>query len=383
MSKLEQRIDTWLTLSESNAAGRLGLYRIIFAVSYFLLFSTSIAQFTQITATPANAWYPTPVLLWMTTPPSESILTILVIINTFALVCLAIGWRVRLMTLLVLVSGMAIGALSASVGGKVDHSRTFREVYIPLFMLFAPWGDTFSLDSVLKIRRGHDPVDPSLDTFRYSWVFKALLWLLALMFMIGGILKAMPPGQWLTDFDLMRKLMLDHNRSLQDYFRYIIASLPLVPLILQLSAVMFESFYPLVLINKTWRRLYLSMSVFFHIGTKISLNIWFFSMLFLYLFFFDIYGVYRRFFPHRLLKPLAHVLDMLPSWALVIIAWIVAIVATSARNTPIIWNAIAGVINIHDIIWMVAVILGLYGILTACIRLYQNRSAGRLFSLDG
>ncbi len=383
MSKIGSIIDAWLTQPEANAAGRLGLYRIIFAVSYFLLFSTSTAQLAQLSLTPPNAWYPTPVLIWMLSPPAESIMIFLVVINTFALVCLAIGWQVRWMTLLVLLSGIAIGALSASVGGKVDHSRTFREVYIPFFMLFAPWGDTFSLDRVIKQRKGEEGVEPADDSLRYSWVIKVLLWLLALMFMMSGLLKAIPPGQWLTDFDLMRKLMLDHNRSLQDYYRFVIASLPLVPLILQMSALMFETFYPLVLINKTWRRFYLSATIFFHMGTKISLNIWFLSMLFLYLLFFDIYNLYKRFFPHRIVRPLGQLLGRLPSWALIALTWAIAILAVYFRNTPDLWAVVAPLIRYQEFLWVIAGALGVYGFTTACIRLYKNMRHGKLFALDG
>jgi hypothetical protein len=384
MTKIETRIDTWLTLPEANAAGRLGLYRIIFVMMYYLLATTTVSNFSNLSSTPANAWYPTPLLMWMSTPPSANILALIVIVNIMALVLLGIGWHVRLMTFIVLVTGILIGAFSASVGGKVDHSRTFREVYIPFMMLFSSWGDTFSLDAVLRHRRGETVTDPTDSSFQYSWVFKALLLLLAILFMMSGIVKGMPPGQWLTDTDLMRKVMLDHNRDLQDYTRFVIASLPLVPFILQMMALMFETFYPLVLINKTWRRFYLSSSVFFHIGTKISLNIWFWSMLFLYIFFFDIYNVYQRFFPHRLLYPFKKLAQTLPSWALVLLTWVTSGCAVYIRNDDALWRIIGGTVHevVFNEIWIVAGLLGAYGIVTALIGLYRNFREGRLFEMD-
>ena len=384
MSKIETVVDTWLTQPEANAAGRLGLFRIIYAMVYFFLASRSVASFVELSATPANSWYPTPLLIWMSGPPSAEVLGILLVIKTTALVLLGIGWRVRWMTFIVLITGILMGMFRTSVGGHIDHSKVFHEIYIPFMMLFAPWGATFSLDAVLRRRRGETTPDPSDDSLQFSWVFKALLWLLALMFMISGIIKAFPPGQWLTDLDLLRKIMLDHNRGPQDYLRYVVATLPLVPLVLQMMGLGFETLYPLVVINNTWRRFVLSSSVFFHLITKLIMNIWFWQMLMMYMFFFDIYSVYRRFFPHKLLQPVSQALSLIPSWGLIVLTWAIAIVALFARNTGEVWQVVGGTLNqiVFDEIWIVAGVLATYGIITSLIRLYRNLRQGRLFAID-
>jgi len=384
MNKIETIVDKWLTVPESNAAGRLGLYRIIFAISYLFLISQPAARFAELSKAPANAWYPTPILIWTQGPPSGDFLAGLMLIHTLAIILLIVGWRVRLVTLVALIAGTAIGALSIGVGGHIDHSKTFLMVYIPFLMLFAPWGETFSLDAVLRQRRGETPTDPTDDSFRYSWVFRAMLWWLAIMFMISGLLKAIPPGQWLTDLELMHKLMLDHNRTRQDYLTYVIAWMPLVPLLMQMGALAFETFHPLVLINSAWRRFYLSITVLFHYFTQLTLGIGFITMMPVYLFFFDIYAVYKRFFPHVVLRPFAAVFSKLPSWALVALTWVFALGTLWAFNTGHVWRGIQQVwrVTVGMNAVTVGAILATYGMATGLLWLFRAYREGRLFKMD-
>lgn len=384
MINIENRIDAWLTQPEVNAAGRLGIYRIIYCLVYLIFMSVSLETLGEISKTPVNSWNPTPILLWMASPPPEMVIMFIVAVQTIAIILLLLGWKVRWMTGIILVAGILTTAFKISVGGKVDHSGTFHVVYIPLIMWFAPWGDTFSLDSVLKQRQGKPIVDPTTDDFRYSWAFKALLWLLAIMFMLSGLLKMIPPGQWVTDLDVLRKLILINNLDAQEHLRFFVATLPIVPFILQLMGMLFETLYPIAVVNKSWRRLMVSSAVFFHIGTRITLGIWFGSMLFFYMIFFDIYAVYRKFFPHRLLHAPARLLNQLPSWSLIALAWLIAIAIFYIRNQPMLWNSIVRPIRqiTFDEIWVVAGVLGAYGVITALIQLFHLWRDGRLFAMD-
>jgi hypothetical protein len=142
----------------------------------------------------------------------------------------------------------------------------------------------------------------SESSLRYSWSILFLLWLLCIMFMGGGLIKAIPPGQWLLDPNLLRKFMLEYNVIENPvYLRYWLSQLPVIPTLLLYMGLAFETFYPLAAINKTWRRFYISSSVLFHIGTGIMLGIQFTPMLFFYILFFDLQSLYDRFFPKRLL----------------------------------------------------------------------------------
>ncbi|HEX2622632.1 MAG TPA: hypothetical protein VHL11_20875, partial [Phototrophicaceae bacterium] len=208
---------------------------------------------------------------------------------------------VRPVTLIVFVFG-TIYALVENSFGKIDHGDTFMRVYIPAVMLFAPWGETFSLDSVFHRRQGMPVTSVSESSLRYSWSILFLLWLLCIMFMGGGLIKAIPPGQWLLDPNLLRKFMLEYNVIENPvYLRYWLSQLPVIPTLLLYMGLAFETFYPLAAINKTWRRFYISSSVLFHIGTGIMLGIQFTPMLFFYILFFDLQSLYDRFFPKRLL----------------------------------------------------------------------------------
>ncbi|MBC7871580.1 MAG: HTTM domain-containing protein [Chitinophagaceae bacterium] len=297
--RIERSVNRWLTTPESNAAGRLGLYRIIYALAA-LIYVLPPSQYRQIALIPDFLWRPVLATLWLKSPPSMTFLTAVECFYIGSLVLLLVGLCVRLMTLIVLISGTLFTAILYSFG-KLDHSDTFMRVYLPVVMLFSPWGATYSLDAVLRQRRGQLPPAVSADSLRYSWPFLFLFWWLCIMFSVGGITKAIPPGQWIVDLNTLSKIMKEANLVLNpSILRHQFSELPIVPTLVLWMGLAFELSYPLAVINKNWRRFYLSSTIFFHMGTFLTLGIRFTFMLPFYIIFFDLYGLYARFFPKRL-----------------------------------------------------------------------------------
>lgn len=310
------RADRWLLTPEVNAAGRLGIYRILFAI-FTLIFVFPTNQYWQIQNLPQELWKPVLPLIWMDAPPSSAFLIVLDAVYIASVVLLGLGLRTRLMTLIVLLVGTLIACVIYSFS-KIDHSDTFMRVYIPAVMLFAPWGASYSLDAVLRKRQGIQPPTPTESSLRYSWPILFLFWMLCIMFMAGGIVKAVPPGQWLTQPDLMRWFMLEYNTGQEPhYLRYVLAQSPTVATLLMYVGLAFETFFPLALINKDWRRFYISSTIFFHMGTGVSLGIAFVATMILYVLVFDLWGLYDRFFPKRLREGLDQRLERAPASLLI------------------------------------------------------------------
>lgn len=307
MAKID-RIDRWLLAPEVNAAGRLGVYRILFVI-FTLISVFPVNQYWQIQNMPQELWKPVVPLMWMDAPPSGAFLTALDAVYIASLVLLGLGLRTRLMTFIVLLSGTLMTCVMYSFS-KIDHGDTFMRVYIPAVMLFAPWGASYSLDAVLRKRKGIQPPAPTDSSLRYSWPILFLFWILCIMFMVGGIVKAVPPGQWLTQPELLRWFMLEYNIGQEPlYLRYVLAQSSTVATLLMYVALAFETFYPLAAINKDWRRFYISSTIFFHLGTGISLGIATVATMILYVLVFDLWGLYDRFFPKRLRHQLDRLFD--------------------------------------------------------------------------
>lgn len=361
LSKLDA-VDRWLLQPEKNAAGRLGLYRILFVV-FTLIYAFPTTQYWQFENLPQYMWQPRLPLLWMQSPPSGTFMFVLDLVYIASLVLLGLGLRTRLMTIIVLLSSTMMICIVYSIV-KIDHNDTFMRIYIPLIMAFAPWGKTFSLDSVLLRRRGQSAPAPTESTLRYSWPILFLFWMLCVMFMMSGILKMIPPGQWLRNPDLLTHFMLQYNVSRDPiYIRHVLSHLPLVPTVLMGLAVAFETLYPLAVINKDWRRFYVSSTVLFHIGTGIGLGIAFVEMLILYVLFFDLWFVYDRFFPKAISQRVSGLIERMSSSVLIAGALgFTALVVILHFTVPAVPDALHPRTILRYTVWYPAVALALYGI---------------------
>jgi hypothetical protein len=185
--------------------------------------------------------------------------------------------------------------------------------YIPAIMLFSRWGSTYSLDALLKGRRG-ESVNPRDDSWQYIWPMRAVLLLVALMFLGAGYFK-LRGGQWFTDMDLFPRILLSQNaiaavNSTANPLNPVIARIPLIHVPLQFGGILFELLFPLALFNRTVRNLFVSAGLLFHAFNLYFLSINAFAIIIMYLTFVDWQAVYDRWWPfksgaylHRLSSP--------------------------------------------------------------------------------
>lgn len=366
---INRRVDRWLTAPESNAAGRLGLYRILYALFYLTYLPGMHAP--ELASIPAGEWRPVFSLLWLQATPPLVVMQIAQGALVLGLGLLLIGWQVRRATLLVLLSGLFIVSTRFSFG-KVDHANTFLMVYIPAMMLVYNWGRTYSLDALLRQRRGLPVPDVNESSWLYGWPIKMVLWLLCILFGTGGLLKL--TGAWLVDFETIPKLMYSYNlQPLANPLNPIIAVTPLLYLPLHFMALGFETLFPLAVINRTWRNFFAGSAVMFHLFTLLFMQINFVAMFIAYAIFIDWQWVYER-----LRQPgqrFGGWLARQPTTAL--IGSSVVLVALLA----VVWHVAAALVNRYfwqnipsymAVYWCAAVPLALYVVATSGLALLRG-----------
>jgi hypothetical protein len=292
LKKIEARVDNWLRSSEKNAAGNLGLYRIVYAIFYLgMIASIRPADILHI---PLAFWQPVPTTLWLQAPPSAAILSGLEWVLVAALILLIFGYQTRIATATVAVVGIALISVQSSYG-KIEHAPTFLTLYIPMVMAFSRWGETHSIDAALRARRGLPTTDPHTANVYYGWVFKLLLLILAIQFTTGGLIKMFIPGNWLQEWEVLRKLLIGHHLFNPNPPRITlwIINTPLLYVLFQAGALTFETLFFLALKNRMWRTLFVSMAVIFHALNELFLGFNFYYLHIIYLLFLvDWQGVY-------------------------------------------------------------------------------------------
>lgn len=324
-------VDDWLTAPEANAAGRVGLFRILFSAFYLWYLSPYPAASQSDLPAALRSRILLIEYLPQRLPPIffELLESILVA----ALVVLMIGFCVRLATALVLVSGCVLEALNVSFNG--EHSTVFLVFYIPFFMLLSGrWGHTYSLDALLRRRgRGHS-VEPSDPSWPYFLPARSALVVLSALFLSSAVFKVIPGSTWLWHSSFMPNLLLQKN------VRAAVLDLPLNPLAAFISetpvvykalcyqVVLFEGFFILSLFNRKLRQFFLALALIFHSASALWLVVTFTPILIVYALFVDWQALRQRLWPGRI-----GLLDPVPSPALI------CATAILAGAAGVLWNS--------------------------------------------
>lgn len=299
--RLNSLLDRWLTQPEDHAAGRLGLYRIVF--SLFYLWRLSGSNLTDLGHASTVGWKPIFVDRFLTGAPPAGFFEIALFGLVFSLVLLLIGYHVRLMTTLVLVLGVTIEVFRFSFG-KVDHDTLFLVFYVPLFMSLSRWGDTYSLDAHLKTRRGQPKVEPSASSWRFAWPMRATLLMLSMLFASAAYWK-LTHGSWSQNPMTLANLLLTVNvgaaagGDTPQFLRVLPAQIPTLSGMMQAGMLAFESLFFLSLFNRSVRNWFVSLAVIFHAFNLLLMNVTFAPQLAAYLLFVDWQAVYSRWIPER------------------------------------------------------------------------------------
>lgn len=294
LNKLNIFIDEWIRAPEANAAGRLGLFRILYAVFYLGTLSTR--KHERLAFIPASEWDPVPLWAWLTVPPSSKVLlgaleTVLVL----GLICLLIGIRVRAVTWLVLIVGLLLDGLRYSFG-KIDHDDTFLVAYIPFIMGFSAWGATYSIDSLIRRRCKQESVDASDSSSRYGWPIRAVLLLLAQLFTMAGCYKIV--GGWLGDFYFLRNLLYERNIGPRfTALHLFVSDTPVLSAGLQVGTVLFECLFISALFSRRLRVFFTASAVLFHFLSFLLIHVNFHHMMITYAIFVDWQKLLQRLRP--------------------------------------------------------------------------------------
>ncbi|ESA32083.1 hypothetical protein N836_28420 [Leptolyngbya sp. Heron Island J] len=345
LQRLEHRYVHWLTRPAQNAAGRMGLYRIIY--SFFYLWFLSPLQFSELSLVPISHWDPT--VLFSGLPPLPSIgYPVMEVLLVMALVLLLLGYKTRLATLAVLVMGFGLAAFRT---GFLIQERTIvlTVFYVPLFMLFSKWGETYSIDALLRQKRGEPVTSPHTSSWRYIWPARGLLVILSLLFLSAAVVKFIE-GAWLVQPRLVGDFIL--AKGVKSHLTNGFPIHPLGPQIGRTNALaipsqyvvlLFETCFVLVLFNRFAQALILRLAPIFHSFNTLLLGIPFTSVLSMYAAFPDWQVLYDRFYPKALrIKGL----DQLPSSLLATGSVGLAVIIGLLWNTTPIPRSVFGLFNL-------------------------------------
>lgn len=204
-SRLNNGINAWFTQPEVDAAGNVGIFRIVY--SLFYLWHLSNLSYDFLSGMP-NFYVIEQVYLvryfFKDFGAAQSPLFFYTLESFLvaALVLLAFGYKTRMATIAVLLTGSLLEALAASVDGK--RTLTPLVFYIPFFMIIMnSWGKTYSLDAIIKKNKTGSSVDPHSSNWEYFLPGRALLILISFLFLNSAIFKVAFGGDWLNYSDMM------------------------------------------------------------------------------------------------------------------------------------------------------------------------------------
>lgn len=253
LTSISSTIENWLKVPEKNAAGRLGIYRILY--SSFYLWYLSDLPASDLAGLPGSL-YVNRILLttYFPKPLTPVIFQGLEVILVTFLFLLLLGFRVRLATLSVLVIGCLIETFK--FGLNAERAAVFLVFHIPLAMLFfRSWGDTYSVDSLLRRKPESLTTSPNDSSWVYGLSIRYVLFILAFLWFSSGISK-MVSGYWLGSSDMMAFHVLQKNIKAAAYdlplnpFAVLIAQTPLVHHFLRLFTIFFEVAFISVLLSR-------------------------------------------------------------------------------------------------------------------------------------
>lgn len=309
---LNKKINAWFMQPEPSSAGSAGLFRIIYSCFYLWHLSVHSADFLS-NMPSVFLEYRVFIVKYFFPDFGASLSPLfyytLESLLVAALVLLAFGYKTRVATITVLLIGSLLEALATSVDGK----RTLLPMvfYVPLFMAIVnSWAHTYSIDSLLRKRRGEPVVDTHADNWIYFLPARALLIVFSVLYFGSAVLKVAFGGAWLTHFDMMAYFFLNRNVEAAVYdlplnkLAPFIAQTPLIYLSVHITTLVFETFFCISLINRQLRYLIIATALLFHAVNALWLVVTVTPILIGYGIFINWQAIADFFFPTLKQKPL-------------------------------------------------------------------------------
>ena len=295
------RFDTALTRPEANAAGRMGLFRIGYSLFYLWHLSSQFAE--RQSGLPEMHRLPLIVYKLIPVDISPAGLRVIESLLVTALFLLLFGIGVRYSTLVVLCLGFVLEVVYMS--SDPEHAEVFLTFTIPFFVVLAgtSWGETYSIDRLLRQHRGRPVADHADDSWRYFLPARACLVILSVLFLFGALLKM--EGTWLDHPSFISNLMLEQNvySALvglpQNRLAPYIFEHTWIGEILRYGTLLFEGLFFTALFSNRTRNLMVSVALVFHSINALFLAVTFTPVMVLYGLFIDwqavLNAVNRRF----------------------------------------------------------------------------------------
>jgi predicted DCC family thiol-disulfide oxidoreductase YuxK len=275
MTRLIARLDGWIHGFVPVTREGLAISRIIFASFYLLV---GLPWFSWTSRNPPGFLVPSPlnIAAALSDFPSMAAMKTLDVLIGVCFICLLVGFRTRLVSIVLTLAWTFGNSLRFSFG-KIDHEMI--GVVTPMIMAFAGWGDFYSIDA--GRRRGDAPAPR-------AWPLSLMAFLIAYGFLSAGVPKL---ATWI-DFDL-------NTQGTRSWLMYVwtdgYRSL-LVPFFVRINsrwfweiadwiAVAFETSFIVSLVSLSAFRTFLFAAVGFHLMNLLMLNIGFYNFLPLYLIF--------------------------------------------------------------------------------------------------
>ena len=357
-------VDAWFTAPEPNAAGRMGLFRLVYAVFY--LWHLSLFDVRAMSGMPQHLQRGPTLLAWLPHDPSPTMLQALDTVMVCALVLLALGLRVRLMTFVVLLAGIVREAYPSAI--DVENANVFLVFYIPLFMLIAGrWGETYAIDAMRRRAR----VEPGDSTWIYFLPARALLVILVVLFASSPLFKVAFGGTWLKQHDLFSMLMLQRNVEAAalglptNPLAPWIAAHPSIGWSLQLGVLIFEGLFFLALFGRRLRTFFLTVNLVFHAINALWVLVTFTPILAVYAMFVDWQALRSRLAPRALPSLSAR------TWTAIALVLAPAIALTWHLGLRAVFNA-GGLVD-WQTPWFVILPLAAIGVMLQVVRWGQPK----------
>ncbi|MGF1523532.1 MAG: hypothetical protein ACFBSF_14545 [Leptolyngbyaceae cyanobacterium] len=282
-----------------NAAGRMGLFRILY--SLFSLWLCSYLHYGEMSLIPAEQWEPTLLLAWLNHPP-YTVIPICEALLAAALILLLVGYQTRVATFMIFLLGVCLTAIRIGLF-MADHLFMIQYFYIPLFMIFSCWGDTYSIDSILRERQGKFIPQIRDPSWRYFWPSKGLLVIYALLMFSSAYSKVLE-WDWISNPNFVGNLIaiktigsyLDNGFPVNPISIWI-SQQPWLYIPIQYGTLIFETVSILILFSPVIRFLFFRIIPIFHFANTFLMGIPFATVIGIYLTFPDWQMIYERFYP--------------------------------------------------------------------------------------
>jgi hypothetical protein len=369
VAKASGVVDAWFTASEPNAVGRLGIFRILYAIFY--LWDLSFHFAADLSGLRIHSFdFGVYLIRYVPKDLSPAFFETLEGLLVALLVILLAGLWTRWITWAVLVVGCFLEA--HYVCALPEHSTVLPVFFIPLFMAFqGGWGDTYSVDALLKRRSGQTTPLPTDASGYYFMAGRGLLVVLSVLFFTAMICKVSMQTTWLQP-GFISRLFLYKNVFAS------VVGLPLNPFAAQMSdsplisggvhayVLFFEGAFFLALFHRTLRDHFVAQALLFHAVNGVWFGVSFTPVLIIYGLFIDWQALL-----HRVLAGPARFFGKLPT------AWLIGGALTLAALVGGLWNAgailregisLGGLVDSHTI-WYPLVPYSVWALVVATLRM--------------